>query len=527
MADSNGGFGAILAAVGIFVIAIVGHGISTKLDAKQLKQLESTITRYESFVSKVANAETELKETELFKQMEKIYGDEKLVSSFDQAKQKLKAQSTEVAKLKEVQKKNSFWSTSKTMPRIAAVNGALDIISGDLKKPHTELERIKKLIDELIQTNTVVTTLASLKATHSQLQTKANRQKGLHKDKAGKIDIMMNLYGDKFALLDKHSSYIGTALTKKYQMDYREFITTKAAFDKLSASVSTSLLNDSNSLDSLDTSYTKILSDMKDEMQVRFGYSTWDEYAEWENTANFVTAWVKIEEDDDFYAMDDAGDLVASCSSGWGATTCTQHVPNIAKYLKLAIPRSGDTHVEFWVEQSDAKFWHKYKIEKDGKITETDWVPVTEEFYWANVKNEDMALETKPIGSFTDETVKEATPPGLGYVGNPNYGSYNSSGNWVFLPMFLGSFGGNDYTRNDYEHYRDHRTEQEKRRTTGTSSASAGSGGGYYGRNNSFGTGGTRMASGNTAGGGNTTMSRSSRNAGSSSRSRGAGGGGK
>ena len=527
--SDDGWFGKLTIGILVLVVAILGNGYSEQLDDKEMKQLKDTISQYETLGRKVNSAESELKNTVLFREMEKVYRDENLSALFTKTKGKWQAQSKEVAWLKKTQKDNPWWIASEVETRIKKLQKAMGVIAGELKKPQTELFRIKSQIDTLIRSNAVATTLSNLEDRWSRLKTQAARQKNDHKDKTGKIDNMLRPYNGKFAKLRQYNAFIEASLRLKYKMDYRKFKTIKASFDRLAKEISTSLTSNSNSLNSLDASYSKILSDQRAEFKIRFGYSTWDDHAEWDNTKNGFTGWVTINGDEDFYGLADAKDLIGKCyrkRTGFlsSSNVCDQYVKNVWTYLKKGHPVRGNTTTEFWAEQVSGKFWHKYTVEKDGKTTETGWVSVSEKFYWDNYKNLGMALETKPIGSFDTETVKEPTPPGLNYVGNPNYGSYDSGGNWVFLPMFFGNYGGYGYNTYDYDDYSNHRRDRDRKTAGGGYVASSN---GYYGRNNGFGTEGQRTYKGGGKNLSQGAMTRGSRNFGSNGRGRGASGGGK
>jgi hypothetical protein len=122
---------------------------------------------------------------------------------------------------------------------------------------------------------------------------------------------------------------------------------------------------------------------------------------------------------------------------------------------------------EYWINNTVAKYYHKYIVEENGKHSETDWQLVDEDLFYDNLDNIGMAIYSKPLGKYNKEAVEEAAPPGMNAVGNPKYGTWkkDSEGNkfwefygkWMFFSHIMGGFGYNrpyyynswyDYDRN-------------------------------------------------------------------------------
>lgn len=512
----------IIGGMFVVIVGLLGFGYSQKLSDTGMQKLENTISIYDDLPAKIEKAKNTLKGSKMYDEMKTLYKSQNMDGIYKDAHQSWVAYKKDIDRMRQIQKDDPWWVVDEATALMKKIDTAVASINTNLRKPETTLTKIKNEIDILIAENSIDSEYATLLKSYDSLQKQAAAQKGKFKDKASKIDIMMKPYVSTFKIIETHRNTTNKNLDMVYNMNYSEFVTSKDAFYKFAKSTSSQMNNNMNSLSSLDKSYSKVLSDMKAEYKVSFGMAHWDNYSDWDTTKTEVTSY-KVVSEDAFYKIGDSTfDLVASCKKGglFSDGGCNIYVPEIKPYLNTgSIPR-GQTHIEYWVQDMKPKFWHKYTVESDGKTTETDWVVVSESVYWDNYKNLGMAMETKPIGSFTDETINEATPPGMAYVGNPNYGNYNSSGNWIFLPMWFNSYGSYGYDRNDYNDYNRHRTSR-----IATS--------GYYGRNNGFGTSGKRTFSkGSTFVRSSNptrqaTLSRSSKSGGSNSRGRGAGGGGK
>lgn len=88
------------------------------------------------------------------------------------------------------------------------------------------------------------------------------------------------------------------------------------------------------------------------------------------------------------------------------------------------------------------EFYHQYKIIKvdsNGEIDEeiTDWLPVDEDFFIANMDNMGMEIAAKGEDG---KVTKGVSPPGYGaYVGNENYGRWvqrDGGSFWEFYGRF-------------------------------------------------------------------------------------------
>jgi hypothetical protein len=106
-------------------------------------------------------------------------------------------------------------------------------------------------------------------------------------------------------------------------------------------------------------------------------------------------------------------------------------------------------------------YFHKYQIITDKKITTTDWMEASEDFYRKNLAFLGMTLWVKQDGKETSAN----GPPGYAYVGNSWYGRWerDSSGRsfWVFYGQYRllsDLLGPGPMYRSYYSTYTDYRT---------------------------------------------------------------------
>ena len=124
-------------------------------------------------------------------------------------------------------------------------------------------------------------------------------------------------------------------------------------------------------------------------------------------------------------------------------------------------------------------YYHKYRIVQGERAVTTDWLQVPKSVYQANEQFLGMTLASKSA----DGVDATPHPPGYGYVGNPQYGSWQTGSGgsfWVFYGQYalmrdLLGMGRGPIFQRDYNTYRDYRTQRRP----------------YYGPKKEYGTGGT------------------------------------
>ena len=280
-------------------------------------------------------------------------------------------------------------------------------------------------------------------------------------------------------------------------------------------------------------SYSKTLLDMKQVSTVEIGRTSWnDSYDFPRETETRFAVEVSPEVLESLEAWGEPP--IATLTSFFGRSNLNVKIDErvwqaLGIDPRARIPR-GDNAAEFWVGESDARYFHRYAIVEGEESSQTDWQEVDEATYEKHYDDLGMDILAKPYGVYEEDALTEAAPPGMAYVGNPKYGEWKNDAqgrrHWSWGESFLFYyliFGGprHSYYYNDWNHW-----------NSGYRGRA-----GWYGRDPnraSYGTYGSRTrnsarfaASGFARGGGFGRADRSVRGAGPRGRGGGPGGGGK
>lgn len=368
-----------------------------------------------------------------------------------------------------------------------------------------------------------------------------------------KDDLKIRVSGIDTLVKESSDSYktLKTEYHKNTSTNYAYFGDAAVALDKTTHKVAKYENEHSVKVDELDRSYVKVLADQRVDYYVVIGRATWceGEFCGSGSEARYpdVKVDAKIFEYFDTLTLSS----IAKYRRSWGGSDkFTLNIPQ-DKWNALRLNyKSGKSNShdygEYWVDKTYSKTYHKYIEIVNDKMTEKDWQPVSEDYFWSRYENLGMAILTKPYGYYEEDSLKDAQPVGMATVAKPvvrngvatgsnQYGEWRrSNGNsfWYYYGAYrlFGALAGpRRYSYNDWNSY------------SGRRSGSA-----YYGRNNDYGTYGSSTYSNSryrnssyatrnpgevrSAASGKSRSSRSNpsvRGAGSSSRSRGPSGGGK
>jgi hypothetical protein len=246
-------------------------------------------------------------------------------------------------------------------------------------------------------------------------------------------------------------------------------------------------------------SYTKILKDMKIEAYVVIGRSSWDSGSDWDTSPDHKYK-PKLVDEKTANFFDPLTESIATFGIGWGnRNTFVLKIPQ-SMWNKLGIsPKEswptyhGDDEAEYWVENIEYKFYHKYVLIENDKSKKTDWIEISESVFNANEANLGMEIVSKPYGFYESEKINTAAPIGMSTVGNPKYGKWeekkdpstgqtNSFWHYYGMYSFFGDMMGSNhyYSRYDYDDYnRNYRTYNRS----------------YYGSRKEYGTWGSKTHS--------------------------------
>jgi hypothetical protein len=87
-----------------------------------------------------------------------------------------------------------------------------------------------------------------------------------------------------------------------------------------------------------------------------------------------------------------------------------------------------------------ADYFHKYLVTENGQTQETDWQPVDETLFESHVDDLGMDIVSKPFGTFEDEKITNPTPAGLAFVGNPQYGRWQTDDRGTSFWAWYGAY---------------------------------------------------------------------------------------
>jgi hypothetical protein len=229
----------------------------------------------------------------------------------------------------------------------------------------------------------------------------------------------------------------------------------------------------------LDQSFSRTLIDMKQRYWVYVSQVSWEE-SEWiENPMESKVVRNPIEVSEDIYNQLDAlpdDQPIATLRSGFFGgfnpkiSEPLLHVLNLSSANAREEMPSGDNEADYEIDSIRVDSYHRYAEERNGVIKETDWTPVSVEYYEDHFNDLGMALDAKPYGRFADEIEEEPAPAGMAYVGNPRYGRWQTGaggasfwefyGQYAFFRMLLG-MGHPGYSRTEWGEYRTYRDRDE------------------------------------------------------------------
>ncbi len=351
-----------------------------------------------------------------------------------------------------------------------------DRINALLAESSDESEFWRKRANELFETrenaetmrNTARGVVSEIQDKLGQAQTRAAAAKREFPEQATAIDQFMA----PLSRLAQASSASLANLEREYQAhasggraDYGMMATESAAIAQSQTQAIQGSATAEARFAELSRSYAKTLIDMRADYSLTIRRQSWDEMAESPALHNFD--FVREVEGPTFEHLEAIPGSLATFQKGWFSDSLSLGASvDQARWDELKIdPKEnwpdGDAHAELWVEKAEAKYFHKYHVVDNGEITETDFVPVDEDLFFANVENLGMDVEVKPYGAFEAEKLTQAAPPGMAFVGNPRYGRWENQGGgqvwtWIAPYLFYRTLFGSPhvYPRNEWSTWR-------------------------------------------------------------------------
>ncbi len=468
--------GLVLLIASLFLLTGCGQGLPDNIrqEATSVKKsLDTTRDYIKSQKDKYASTNASPK----FSAMAPYAAKEKWDGAFDKA-------SATLTRAKEVYDKGLGVTIKQNRPEGAAqakaqikqVNSVIQEAKSQAQAPFERISRIQAAM-----TGTQAMEKAALAASDTIMSTVAALDQGPVAKAREKFPDSLDKINARFAPFSKMADATRANVNvvkaqyeahKAGNADYAAFVTAADAVEKARKDLTTDGPELEKDIDQLYQSYTKVLEDMKVDYFVTIKRESWDERSDYYNPV--IASFTRQVSFDTFQALNESeADSIAELKPGFSSLSLhvASGLSNAFKELTIDPvenwpQRSGHNAASFYLDSVRQEYFHKYLKEENGKTEETGWVKVNPSFYEQNINNLGMAILSKPYGEF--EPDPQAAPPGMAYVGNPQYGEWKKDGNgnsfwsWYgryaffsnlfFYPPYYYSYGSWNRWRNDYRH---------------------------------------------------------------------------
>jgi hypothetical protein len=173
----------------------------------------------------------------------------------------------------------------------------------------------------------------------------------------------------------------------------------------------------------------------------------WNDDADYPSTHTYTYPRQELTGDafDYFNSLPESLPYAARYRSNWFGSDVQTH-PGVATDRWSAL---GILPKEAWVNRDDtaeygftlsADYFHKYLVTENGQTQETDWQKVDETMFESHVDDLGMDIVAKPFGAFEDEKITNPTPAGLAFVGNPQYGRWQTDDRGTSFWAWYGAY---------------------------------------------------------------------------------------
>ncbi|HEX6258515.1 MAG TPA: hypothetical protein VFZ48_03480 [Candidatus Saccharimonadales bacterium] len=304
----------------------------------------------------------------------------------------------------------------------------------------------------------------NLNTRHAALAADMNGVKAKYAKQTEAVDRLMKPFNDRQATTATAFGNMQTEVAKpkpNYAVvaEYSEQIT------KNQAAFATEEANVRVKLGELPRSESQTLLDLRVDSSVIINRTSWDEDSDWTTDKDYEYPPVFVEPDTANHFAQFGPETVLASDSHWAfGGFKTEGTVDRGHWDKLGIdprkdwPDGSHDHAEFFGEIEDV-FCHKLFVLVNGKPDSSGRPEPSENYcakydnpadvakgiYWveADELNADavgMDILSKAAGDFNDQMVEDAAPPGMAYVGDPQFGNWqtDSNGNsfWVFYGQF-------------------------------------------------------------------------------------------
>ena len=201
-------------------------------------------------------------------------------------------------------------------------------------------------------------------------------------------------------------------------------------------------------LKSLSASHSRALADMKAVYYITVTRWAWNDNADYPQTHTYTYPRQELtgEKFDYFNSLPESLPYLARLRSNWFGGS------NLQVNDRVSGPQwegLGISPQEQWTYRDDtaeygfmlsADYFHKYLVTENGETHETDWQKVDETMFENHVDDLGMDIVAKPFGAFEDEKITNPTPAGLAFVGNPQYGRWQTDDRGTSFWAWYGAY---------------------------------------------------------------------------------------
>ena len=201
-------------------------------------------------------------------------------------------------------------------------------------------------------------------------------------------------------------------------------------------------------LKSLSASYSRALADMEAVYYITVMRWAWNDDADYPSvhTYSYPRQELTGEQFDYFNSLPESLPYMARLRSSWFGGSSLEMNPRVdaAHWDALHVAPQ-----EQWAYRDDsaeygftlsADYFHKYLVTENGETHETDWQQVDETMFENHVDDLGMDIVSKPFGTFEDEKITNPTPAGLAFVGNPQYGHWQTDDRGTSFWAWYGAY---------------------------------------------------------------------------------------
>ncbi len=343
-----------------------------------------------------------------------------------------RAQSLYASELAPLLDENKPETAPRVKTQIQRIQSAVKEATDEAGKPFNRMERIRLAMEDTRDIYAAAT------KDGDRIIAEVNRlEQGPVADALEKFPDAAQDITNRFSPLSKMADDARAAMTSlEYQfqahkdsgtVDYAVFIDAADLLASDSSAMEEKGPKFKSDIDRLYQSYTKVLQDMKVDYYLTIKRESWDEASDYYDPK--TTTFTRKVSPDTYEALaDNPVDSIAEImpAFGFGRLSFKNNIGSAWDALEINPtenwPDRRHTAASFWIEDTKEDYFHKYVQEANGETTETGWVKVNPSFYEQNVNNLGMAILSKPYGEFEPDTM--AAPPGMAYVGNPQYGEW-------------------------------------------------------------------------------------------------------